>query len=364
MATSPRHARGFTLVELLVVIAIIGILVSLLLPAVQAAREAARRVQCQNNMKQLGLAVLNYENAFKILPPASIWPAGSAMETQNNSNIGPTWIVLILPQMEQQAVYNAFDFKKSLTDPVNERARSTVLASVLCPSDAYNSKLYSGKSGSSQSGNHGPNWGRGNYGANGALGFQSPTVHCNDYGTGGSGCAGGATSPGWADGRIRGVMGANSAATLAEVRDGTSSTIMLAEIRAGLTTYDVRGTWAFPGAGASAVWAHGYVGDCGGPNTSQMAGDDTSGCNEVADELGGAEEVQRRGMGCYTGTSSHPNRQAAARSMHTGGIFTCFVDGSVHWISDYVEVSTSISYASVWDRLNTSRDGLPTPGGF
>ena len=364
MTTSARQPRGFTLVELLVVIAIIGILVSILLPAVQSAREAARRVQCQNNMKQLGLACLNYENAFKILPPASIWPVGSNMDTQNNGNLGPTWVVLTLPQMEQQAIYNAFDFKKSIADPVNERPRSSVIAALLCPSDANNSKLYSGKSDSGQSSNHGKNWGRGNYGANGALGFQSPSAHCGDYGTGGSGCAGGAQSPGWGDGRIRGVMGANAAATLAEIRDGTSSTIMIAEIRAGLTDFDVRGTWAFPGAGASAIWAHGYVGDCGGPNTSQIAGDDTSGCSDVQAALGGDIEVQKRGMGCYGGTSSHPNRQAAARSMHQGGIFCTFVDGSVHWISDYVETSTNITYASLSDPLNTSRDGLVTPGGF
>src|SRR5256714_13555627 len=101
--SSPRHARrfrrfGFTLVELLVVIAIIGVLVAILLPAVQAAREAARRMQCSNNLKQIGLALHNYENAYGTLPPGGIYVNSSGMKRGSA-------LVHLLPFIEQPALY-------------------------------------------------------------------------------------------------------------------------------------------------------------------------------------------------------------------------------------------------------------------
>src|SRR4026208_1836546 len=91
-----RRVPGFTLVELLVVIAIIGVLVALLLPAVQSAREAARRMQCGNNLRQLGLPYHNYESTHKVLPPA----------TMTNGQHGPTAYVLVLPQLEQGPIFD------------------------------------------------------------------------------------------------------------------------------------------------------------------------------------------------------------------------------------------------------------------
>ena len=122
-----RSRRGFTLVELLVVIAIIGILIALLLPAVQAAREAARRSQCSNNLKQISLALLNYESTYKTLPPAGI-----------SSNQMP-WNVLILGFLEQGALYEKIDFMEG-TGGVrfNQRGRDVIglsrIDAYLCPS--------------------------------------------------------------------------------------------------------------------------------------------------------------------------------------------------------------------------------------
>ncbi len=119
---------GFTLVELLVVIAIIGILVGLLLPAVQAAREAARRMQCTNNMRQIGLAIHNYESAHRRLPAG--WLSNGL-----TGEPGWGWAATILPFMEGTNVHNRIDFRFPIEDTVNEQVRTIVIPSYLCPSD-------------------------------------------------------------------------------------------------------------------------------------------------------------------------------------------------------------------------------------
>jgi prepilin-type N-terminal cleavage/methylation domain-containing protein len=362
------RSNAFTLVELLVVITIIGILISLLLPAVQSAREAARRLQCQNNFKQLGLACLNYESMYGMFPPASHWVdlhpgmAAASMRMQNQNNLRENWAIMVLPFLEQQALYDAFTLSLPINHADNAVPRSAQLSVMRCPSDPNNRTNYSGRSGSSQTSNHGPNWGRGNYGANGALGFQSDTAHCDMIpGLDGGpdvGCAAKLTS--WGDNRVRGVMGANASCEIAQIRDGTSNTILLMELRAGVVSHDVRGTWAMSGAGPSSCWAHGYVGDVAGPNSILPNSEDIAGCQEVYDAVG-EEFLLRERMTCYNETSTNPNRQAGPRSAHTRGIYTCFADGSVHWISDSIETSRSLNYASVWDRLCLSASGKPIP---
>src|SRR3954453_11061170 len=111
MAPSPNRERGFTLIELLVVIAIIGVLVALLLPAVQGAREAARRAQCSNNLKQIGLGMMNYESSYKVFP----WTQGTTGNHYDNINAQDEWatfggLALTLPFMEQTAIFNALNF--------------------------------------------------------------------------------------------------------------------------------------------------------------------------------------------------------------------------------------------------------------
>jgi prepilin-type N-terminal cleavage/methylation domain-containing protein len=121
-----RHA--FTLVELLVVIAIIGVLVALLLPAVQAARESARRTQCANNLKQLGIALHNYELTFQKLPYGANYPG--------TAKAAPGWPALLLPFIEQKNLYESFNFNLPLSDAKNAIPMTTMVPGFGCPSDA------------------------------------------------------------------------------------------------------------------------------------------------------------------------------------------------------------------------------------
>ncbi|MCA9186531.1 MAG: DUF1559 domain-containing protein [Pirellulaceae bacterium] len=189
-----RH--GFTLVELLVVIAIIGILVALLLPAVNAAREAARRTQCQNNLRQLGIALVNYESAHGSLPTTQ---TGSGKRLGAGCEAGYySWHARLLPYIEEQSLYDSIDFRQNMSDscdfgsPIsathpNAVAAATVVASFLCPADeaqADNAVVmgdanpapnsYAANAGwpSSATGYHGERTTPGKY--NGIIGIENP----------------------------------------------------------------------------------------------------------------------------------------------------------------------------------------------
>jgi prepilin-type N-terminal cleavage/methylation domain-containing protein len=353
--------RGFTLVELLVVIAIIGILVALLLPAIQAAREAARRAQCQNNLKNVALAVLNYESAKKTLPMGTVFPNvnkyGAPVPTiQSNTDFTASWVVFVLPYLENQALYDSFVFENPsngnpvpMKDPQNRDERGTVLPTMLCPSDGYNQVKF-------EHSDVGDNWARGNYAANVGNGFMY---------SGSDDRITGPNSPGWnsvsdttgvrltvnVHSLARGVMGPNVASKLGQITDGTSKTIMLAEIRAGILPGDSRGTWAFGHAGGNLVAKYGSNGDANGPNF----------CGDYADDIfgegftcAGNSEMQAECMSCYGPGSID---QATTRSTHVGGVFIALCDGSIQFISDDIETSGSYGRCcTAWDHLITSQD--------
>jgi prepilin-type N-terminal cleavage/methylation domain-containing protein len=132
LATRPDRTRAFTLVELLVVIAIIGLLVALLLPAVQSAREAARRSSCQNNMKQIGLALAQFELAKKVYPPSGTDEILNWDDGKNELN--HSWASLIMPYVEESTLQDKINFKISALETVNEPAAGTVVPIYRCPS--------------------------------------------------------------------------------------------------------------------------------------------------------------------------------------------------------------------------------------
>jgi len=125
--------KGFTLIELLVVIAIIAVLIALLLPAVQQAREAARRTQCRNHLKQLGLALHNYHDVHSVLPPGWIGVTGTTPDV--NGPTGWSWGVMLLPHLDQGPLFNKFDLKVEVAHANNNTWRATPLSVFRCPSD-------------------------------------------------------------------------------------------------------------------------------------------------------------------------------------------------------------------------------------
>jgi prepilin-type N-terminal cleavage/methylation domain-containing protein/prepilin-type processing-associated H-X9-DG protein len=328
-----NSARGFTLVELLVVIAIIGILVALLLPAIQAAREAARRVQCQNNLKNLAIACLNYENQHKGLPPATTaktpettdWFASTEM-----LDVEWSWIVQILPLIEDQQIADQIDIERRIADQADElddkgnpqEIQPTVL---LCPSDGSSGRLYLNPRRTWQL--HG--LAKGNYAA-----YVSPE-HVNAM-------------------RIYPGAMINELQGLNRITDGTSKTIMLAEVRTREHQWDSRGVWAASWTGGSILsfdlHSYGTLTNANSkrnsPYSPQVYSDGTPGLppNTTAGwknvdyirDCPDSNEADVLGMPC----KSHPKstRNAAApRSSHPGGVNVAHVDGSVVFILDEID---------------------------
>ena len=366
-----KHTMAFTLVELLVVIAIIGILVAMLLPAVQAAREARRRAQCGNNLKQVGLALHNYHASHKSFPPASLWHEwdvtaiallGQLHYPAHGGKLNQNWIILILPYMEQNNTYDAFDLKKYIPDPANATARRVKLPVMICPSDPNSQRLFDGTSnptacdGSSNGCTAYLNdgWGRTNYAANASLAAGNGGNGVSETGPQHHGAL--PASKGWTSKHYRGVMGANASQRIDDIRDGTSNTVLVGEIKTGITSYDPRGVWAMS-HGSSCLWSHGSVHPpSAGPNRRDNANDAVISCNVLVAKFG-SDELRKMGMGCYGGGAG---RQTTG-SYHPGGIHVVFGDGGVRWIGDFVDTNGNTDVnppqLSVWDRLMASSDG-------
>jgi prepilin-type N-terminal cleavage/methylation domain-containing protein/prepilin-type processing-associated H-X9-DG protein len=327
MVKSNSRPHGFTLVELLVVITIIGILIALLLPAVQAAREAARRMQCTNNLKQIGLALATYENTAGAFPIGVYWsscPIGSGANGPNGQCGGRNgWIVAILPYVELQNVYNSLNLipatGHSIGDANNAVIYRTIIPTYRCPSDV-DMPASNGQSRSNYAGCFSPD---------GWLVEKDAYPTRMNYDNPSGNPATGKAMFNW-----------NISRTTADVRDGTSHTVVVSEVLAGdMTTghSDVRGSWWNE-------WGYSYS-NRNTPNSpipdaiwSVVAGAPYNFCVSTLDKP------------CDGSATLWSAETYAARSHHAGGVNACLVDGSVQFVSDQVNLF-------VWRALGSINGG-------
>lgn len=347
MRKSGYSRAGFTLVELLVVIAIIGILVGLLLPAVQAAREAARRMQCSNNVKQLALSMHNYHDAHKTFPRNQVQVGSDVWLSLSGGNFS------ILPYIEQTALY--------------EQGMSVVSAQI-------GGQIY-----------HNDKWGQLSNWMNNKLASHvcpsspaAPTREASAYGWGGPGsnyawCTGSSADANWGGANMNGIIAAQVSRRMGDVSDGLSNTILVSEILSGSNASGSAGRYPydifytndslfnfvdrnFPSQaeidaiGESARNSPSGVRSNGGTLWAWYPSAQTS--------FNAATPPNWRypsaGGGCCPGGAHDWNNGLiGARSKHTGGVNTGLGDGSVQFISDGVNLLT-------FQRLGNARDGQVT----
>ena len=347
-ATRSRR-QGFTLIELLVVIAIIAILIALLLPAVQQAREAARRTQCKNNMKQLGLALHNYHDSFNVFPPGTVngrtLTGANGPDNPNGANgvgpggpdggraIGGPWIAFLLAHLDRTPDYNGFvTIANERPEVVDWFGNGTyrnqgitvgyeMIDVMTCPSHPLRKERL-------QNGTGMEDLARGNYAACYGRGRSGQVYTMNNT--------------------IGGLFGTNSKYRMRDVVDGTTNTIAFSELKyrafkgvgshAEATTRDTRGTWAYGVMGANIFCT------LNGPNST------------VPDGPWGCRTAPAEGMPCIQVGSPFSEIHSAARSYHVGGVHGTMADGSVRFFSDNIDLNT-------WQGLG-SRNGNELLGEF
>lgn len=311
MKTQTLHKRGFTLIELLVVIAIIAILIALLLPAVQQAREAARRSTCKNNMKQIGLALHNYHDAFTTFPIGGL----------KNSR-GPNWRVGLLPYMDQAPAYNQVSFNSSFWahSSLQPIFRTLRVPAFVCPSSPHgitndgeiplaNESMvhdYVGISGAVPSATSG-----GSTSDCTAANIVSGGTYCNN-----------------------GMLSVYFARRMRDCTDGSSNTIIVAEqsgnVGGSENSANPLGGW------------HGWVNNSG----EQMdAGTSLSSLGSVNGYLGGMTTVRYPPnsywlSGAPSSASSEYEVNTVLNSFHVGGIHVLLTDGAVRFISENIDMDT------------------------
>ena len=312
--------RGFTLIELLVVIAIIAILIALLLPAVQQAREAARRTQCTNNMKQIGLALHNYHDAFNTFPFGT---RGGRTWTQVGIKDGTNWRVALLPYLDQGPVYQNLDFSGSFgagtSDAVaymggNEVLKGLVVQVYLCPSstlEMFPQSYVNNTGGNGTFNNQGRGLGIQYVGIQGAAPqFTWSQSGYRDCGHGWS-CD-------------QGMMTVNETKGIRDAIDGASNTIVIAE-QSGLTQGHNR--------------TSNYYGGWSGARQLGMTISSTT-CSDFW-QTGTTCIRHPPNSNIGDAGNGHPYRNnTVINSFHTGGVFVLLGDGSVRFLSENVDFQT------------------------
>jgi prepilin-type N-terminal cleavage/methylation domain-containing protein/prepilin-type processing-associated H-X9-DG protein len=310
-----RHRSGFTLIELLVVIAIIAVLIALLLPAIQQAREAARRAQCQNRLKQIGLALHNYESSFKVFPPGycSTWDPADA--DREDLGRGWGWASLILSNLDESGTSDAINFSLNIEVEDNRTARIRTIKAYTCPSDAV---------------------------------FRSPlavfeedqtTAICDAGGSDYMAVFGIGEVEDTLD-RGAGMFFRNSRIAVRDILDGTKNTALIGE-----RSHDIsRGIW--PGRVTESWLGATPVGE-GGRSVTPF--DPEEGFIAIMGPMSNEDGIRT--------PNARPSHNEDFGSMHPGGIHMLFGDGSVRFIQDSID-------DGVWMSLGTRAGNETVSLGF
>ena len=320
IGTERSRRAGFTLVELLVVIAIIGILVALLLPAVQAAREAARRSQCQNNLRQIGLALQNYASANQGLPPGTM--INSFGDPQVPSfGVRWGWGTFILPYMEEQAAYDLMNFKSGVSDPSASTGGAQLITTYICPSALDETDHWAECcSGMDHGGNPNYDFRTTNYAGvsdafDGFFGSSQPVSNGN------------------------GVLYNFYQVPFRKITDGSSHTLMVGE---------VTGAWGSHPSSGKAWISHMWI--------SWNCQDTADGINGFGSVPGGRNDA----LDPFDGDGDCPNRhceyfnESGFSSHHPGGAHFAYADGSVHFLEETIDQNLL--------GVLTTRNGGEVPG--
>lgn len=335
MPLKKRAHRGFTLIELLVVIAIIAILIALLLPAVQQAREAARRTQCKNNLKQLGLAMHNYHDVYNAFPPGAVH--SSVPRGNGGTSFGPSFYAMLLPYVERSTMYQQMEFSGRSPGYVNEGGSpaATNNLAVVNAAGAMNWMRCPSSIMPERQPNRDP---FAHYAGVGGCADPQTFTETRIYDDGGLGLISGG-----------GMAVANKPIKIRDVTDGTTNTIHLGEM-SGRIERLVAGTYSWPSpSGTVHGWMMGTRNAGVPPNLDTGTSQGDQRCFNMVTIRYSPNQAPFANQ-LFPGMGSNQGANNPLSSEHTGGVQVSLGDGSVRFLSENINLETL-------KRLATRDDG-------